>query len=294
MDRTPTVSVLLPAWHAQDTVAQAVRDILNQEAISLELIAIHQGGPDATLRALQDVTDPRFRLVQLQEPDTAAALEAGRALVRGEWIARIDADDRCAPTRLVEQLRYAEATGALVVPCQVEAFPAGREQLVAWQNALVHHQEMAAERFVEMPWFTATALFRAEALARVGGWRSGPFQEDYDLVVRLFAAGVRTEKLPAVRYRWQIHPGQDTWRWSRDRVRAQKAAWLDLPADAYVAGTGRSLSEWAALLGLPAVPLDPRHPELLPPGFPVLVFGAAVVRARLRAALGQRPHLFVA
>lgn len=205
-----------------------------------------------------------------------------------------DADDRCPPTRLAEQLAHAEATGAAVVPCQLQPFPEGRQAYAAWQNGLCTHAQMAAERFIEVPWFHATAIFRPDVLEQVGGWRSGDFLEDYDLVFRLFAAGVRQEKLPAVRYRWRIHPGQITARWPLHKVRRQKAGWLELPEDAYVAGTGRSLQEWAALLGRPAVPFDPRQPESLPPGFPVLVFGSPKVRRRLRAALGDRPHVFVA
>lgn len=259
----------------------------------LELLAIHQGPRDATLQALERIADPRFHILRQDQPDLARALELGRRHARGEWIARMDADDRCPPSRLSEQLAHAEATGAQVVPCQVRPFPAGRRAFAAWQNSLLSHQQMAQERFVEVPWFHATAIFRPDALARVGGWRSGDFLEDYDLVFRLFAAGVRQEKLPAVRYRWRIHPGQITARWPLDKVREQKASWLDLPGDAYVAGTGRSLQQWAALLALPAVEFDPRRPDTLPQGYPVLVFGSEKVRRRLRAALRGREGGFV-
>lgn len=288
------ITVLLPAWRAAGTVGLAVQDLLDQTWRDLEVVAIHQGDDDATLAELRRVRDRRFHLLHHDEPGVAEALEAGRRAASGAWIARMDADDRCPPTRLAEQVAHADSTGAAVVPCQVEPFPWGREAWCAWQNSLVAHDRMAEERFVEVPWFHATALFQPEVLAAVGGWRGGDFLEDYDLVLRLFAAGVRQEKLPAVRYRWRVHPAQKTARWPLEKIRLQKAAALDLPADAYVAGTGESLRAWAALLRRPAVTLDPRRPDLLPPGFPVLVFGAAAVRQRLRAALGDRPHLFVA
>ncbi|MCK6507641.1 glycosyltransferase family 2 protein [Myxococcota bacterium] len=288
------ISVLLPAWRAEKTVGEAVADVLGQRWRDLELIVIHQGGDDPTLEVLRRVRDPRFHLLRRDEPGTALALEMGRAAASGEWIGRMDADDRCPPTRLAEQVAHADRTGAPVLSCRVEPFPGGREAYCAWQNSLCTHEQMAAERFIEVPWFHATMLARPEALDAVGGWRPGDFLEDYDLVLRLFAAGIRQEKLPEVRYRWRIHPAQTTASWPAHKIRRQKVEALDLPADAYLVGTGRSLEAWAALLGRPALAVDLGRPLDLPPGFPVLVVGSAPVRQRLRAALGERPHLFVA
>jgi hypothetical protein len=145
-----------------------------------------------------------------------------------------------------------------------------------------------------VPWFHATALFRAEALQRVGGWREGLHIEDYDLVMRLFEAGVRQEKLPEPLYRWRVHEAQATAGWPIERIREQKARALRLPEGAYVAGRGRSLAEWAARLRLPAFELDAALSAELPPGFPVLVIGSPGARARLRQRLAGRPHRFVA
>ena len=288
------ISVLIPVWQAADTVALAVQDALDQRWDALEVLAIHQGPPDRSLAALQRIRDPRLSILRTEQAGTAAALELGRTAARGEWIARLDADDRCPPERLQEQVRWADRTGAQVVPCQWAPFPEGRERYALWQNALLRHEEMARERFVEAPWMQGTAIFRREALQAVGGWHSGDFMEDYDQVLRLFAAGIRQEKLPQVCYRWRIHAAQDTLRRSLAEVRALKARHLDLPPGAYVAGTGRSLQEWALLLGRPAVSFDPRRPQNLPEGYPVLVFGSPQVRAALRRALADRPHVFVA
>ncbi len=296
------ISVLMPAWQAADTVEAAARDILEQRwtaaepavELEVELIVVTQGDDPDTVEAVQRIDDPRLRLLHQEEPGLARALERGRAAATGEWIARMDADDRCAPTRLERQLAHAARTGAEVVPCRVEPFPRGREAFCAWQNSLVTHEEMEAERFIEVPWFHATALFRAEALQRVGGWREGLHLEDYDLVLRLFEAGVRQEKLPEALYRWRVHDAQATAAWPIQRIREQKARALRLPPDAYVAGRGRSLAEWAARLSLPAFELDAALSAPLPPGYPVLVLGSPQARARLRQRLADRPHRFIA
>ena len=288
------ISVLLPAWRAGPTIAAAVADVLGQIDVELELIAVHQGPDDDTLRALQAVDDPRLRLLRLAEPDTGAALEHARQHARHAWLARMDADDRCPPDRLHSQLTAAIQTGAEVVACQVQALAEeggpDRGRYLDWHNRLLDPALMAAERFVEAPYLQGASLLAAAAVDRVGGWRAGTTQEDYDLLLRLFAADVVHHKVARPLYQWRIHPGQHSQQVDPAAVRLLKAAHLLplLDRDAYVAGVGRSAATWAALLGLPAVDFNGRDCSALPAGQPICVFGSEGVRSRVRAGLRAR------
>lgn len=288
------ISVLLPAWRAGPFIAAAAADVLGQEGVELELIAVHQGPDDDTLRALQAVDDPRLRLLRLPHADTGAALEHARQFARYPWLARMDADDRCPSDRLRRQLAAALETGAQVVACQVQALAqAGgpdRGRYLDWHNRLLDPQLMAAERFVEAPYLQGAALLAAAAVDRVGGWLPGTPQEDYDLLLRLFDNGVAHHKVPLPLYQWRIHPGQHSLQVDPNAVRALKARRLSplLGRDAYVAGVGRSAAAWAELLGLPAVEFDGRDCSRLPKGQPICVFGNEGVRNRVRAGLQSR------
>jgi GT2 family glycosyltransferase len=97
---------------------------------------------------------------------------------------------------------------------QVEAFPApaaGMQRYFAWQNALVTPSDHARSIFVEAPLCHPTALIRRAALEHVGGFREVAWPQDYDLWLRLDAAGFGLAKVPRVLYRWRVHSSSVTW-----------------------------------------------------------------------------------
>ncbi len=60
---------------------------------------------------------------------------------------------------------------------------------VEWQNALVDHDAMARDRFVESPLVHPSVAMRTAALRRLGGWRDFDGPEDYDLWLRALRRG---------------------------------------------------------------------------------------------------------
>jgi hypothetical protein len=66
----------------------------------------------------------------------------------------------------------------------------------AWLNGLTTSAAVARDLFVEAPLCHPASAIRAAALARAGGWRQGPFPEDYDLWLRLAAAGGALANVP--------------------------------------------------------------------------------------------------
>jgi glycosyltransferase involved in cell wall biosynthesis len=104
----PLVSVILPAYNAQDHIAQAVASVLSQDHTHLELLVVDDGSTDDTVNhpALQD---PRIRVLRQQNAGPASARNLGLAQARGELIAFIDADDLWLPGKLSLQVGYLQA-----------------------------------------------------------------------------------------------------------------------------------------------------------------------------------------
>jgi hypothetical protein len=118
------------------------------------------------------------------------------------------------PTRFEAQLALMESAPALVAcGCGVEYFPReavrdGAIRYESWLNAAVTPEEIAREIFVECPLAHPSFFLRAEALAAVGGYRDVPWPEDYDLLLRLWAAGGRLAKVPDRLLRWREGPAR--------------------------------------------------------------------------------------
>jgi len=189
-----------------------------------------------------------------------------------------------------------------------------------WHNALLEHDAMEREAWIDSPLCHGTALLRADAVAAIGGWRDRGLPEDVDLWLRGFAAGWRFAKLPRVLYAWRQHAASAT----RRDPRYARARMIEIKCEGLarrgfggngravqVVGVGTSLAEWRAALagedagagGVPRALVAPRPTAaalagLVPPC--VLVFGAAPARARWRTALAAtglvelRDFVFVA
>jgi glycosyltransferase involved in cell wall biosynthesis len=263
----------MPFRDAGETVEEAVRSILAQEDVDLELVAVDDGSRDdgrARVRALA-AHDPRVVVVEGDGCGIVGALARGLSIARGTIIARMDADDVALPGRLVKQAAALAADRGLgVVGVQVEAFGhrgEGMRRYVAWQNGVVSAADHARELFVESPLCHPSVALSRTALEAVGGWREAPWAEDYDLWLRLDAAGWRIAKVPEVLLRWRQREGSLTF----SDPRYSLASFCEARA-CYLA------------------------PKLLRAGRSVVVWGAGQTGKRLARALeahGVRPRRFV-
>jgi glycosyltransferase involved in cell wall biosynthesis len=247
----PLVSVLMPFRDASATVEQAASSILDQRGVTLELVAVDDGSRDdgpARMRAVA-ARDARVVLVAGEGRGIVGALARGLAVARGAVIARMDADDVALPGRLARQASALADDARLgVVATQVETLgPCGEgmRRYVAWQNGVVTASDHARELFVESPVCHPSVALPRAALDAVGGWRDAPWAEDYDLWLRLDAAGWRIAKIPSVLLLWRQREGSLTFsdpRYSLERFREARACYL-APK---LRRTGRAVVVWGA------------------------------------------------
>ncbi|GHU05641.1 hypothetical protein FACS1894205_5940 [Alphaproteobacteria bacterium] len=106
----PKVSVLLPAYNAEKYIAEAIQSILDQTFTDFEFIIINDGSKDNTVKIIRQFVDPRIIFIDNeQNSGLIAALNQGLDLARGEYIARMDADDISLPTRFAKQVAFMDA-----------------------------------------------------------------------------------------------------------------------------------------------------------------------------------------
>jgi hypothetical protein len=183
----PLVSVVMPCFNAGKHVAEAVASILTQTHRALELIVVDDGSTDGTAATLAAIDDPR--LVILRNSGNSGIVETlnrGFAAARGEFIARMDADDVALPVRIEKQIRHLRAHPELaVVGTGVAYIDEDGRPLVSPRlpprSANVIRWRLLAGNCIHHP----TVVFRRSALVMPIYSAASPDAEDYALWLRL-------------------------------------------------------------------------------------------------------------
>jgi glycosyltransferase involved in cell wall biosynthesis len=231
---TPRVSVLLPVRDALPFLGDCLASLAAQSLGDFEVVAVDDGSRDGSheLLAATARRDRRLRLLRQPRRGLVAALNRGLAACRAPYVARLDADDLAARRRLELQAAALDVDPELgVLSCRVRHFPSsavgrGFRIYERWLNRLVSHEQIVRERFIESPLPHPSVMARRRVLQGAGGYRDRGWPEDYDLWLRLAAAGIRFAKLPRCLVGWRAHAGRLTHtdrRYAVERFLACKA-----------------------------------------------------------------------
>jgi hypothetical protein len=201
--RAPRVSVVMPLFNAAPYVEKAVRSVLEQTYRDFELIIVDDGSTDGSAETVRAITDPHIRLITKANEGIASALNAGVAAARGEFIARMDADDVAMPERLARQVAYMDAHSELgLLGTWAEIVDADGTRVSAFEHP-VTHERIQHDLLFDTPFAHPTMLIRRALLGSVGGYDGDPaIFEDHDLWRRMITR-TRGANLPEhlLRYR---------------------------------------------------------------------------------------------
>jgi glycosyltransferase involved in cell wall biosynthesis len=189
----PRISCLLPVYNGEEFLEEAIGSILGQTFRDFELVVVDDGSRDTTPAILERLAaaDPRLRVIRQENGGIVAALNTGLKACRGEYIARMDADDVALPHRFQVQLDYLDAHPDCVLV-------GGVARSVSPDGKTVERTTGGRHRRTDLTCFPpkiAVSMHplitvRREALLAIGGYRSDfPHAEDYDLFIRLSKLG---------------------------------------------------------------------------------------------------------
>jgi glycosyltransferase involved in cell wall biosynthesis len=151
----PRVSVLMSVYNGEQYLKDAIESILSQTFCDFEFIVIDDGSSDSTpdILAHYQQREPRVLAHRFDHNrGLSAALNFGIRLARGEYIARMDADDISLPNRLQEQVGFMDAHPEIgvcgtwveligAIEGQIWKYPTRHEAIHArmlFANTLVH------------------------------------------------------------------------------------------------------------------------------------------------------------
>ena len=120
---SPIISVLLPCYNAAATLQESLDSVLRQSFTDFEVLVLDDGSTDAPI---PPAADPRVRCLRSEQNlGLSRQLNIGLEQARGEFVARLDADDVALPERLFKQLDLMlQHTEIGICGCQAQLFDA--------------------------------------------------------------------------------------------------------------------------------------------------------------------------
>ncbi len=278
MPNNPKVSILLPVFDSANTLPACLASIARQTHTNWECVLVDDGSTDAShaiaCRAARD--DERIRVIERPHRGLVSALNTGIDHCRGDFVARMDADDLMHRERLKHQAEALAAEPALAgVGSHVRLFPrkpltAGMRNYERWINGMDARERIRADRFVECPILHPTLMLRSDVL-RVHRYRDRGWPEDYDLLLRLQHANHELAVVPRRLLAKRCAPerlSQTNDAYAIDRFTACKAeflaaSFLERTSDYLLwgyGGTGRALRRALAQHGKTPAAIVELHP----------------------------------
>lgn len=209
-DVNPTISVLMGVYYRSNDIAllkRSVTSILSQTFSSFELLICDDGSTSDALSFLDALAhaDSRIRLIRRGDLlALPAKLNACLAEAKGDWIARMDDDDYSHPKRFERQLEYLASHSRIAfVGCCVGLYQGGEKV----GDRFLPKYPQAKDFYMVQPYIHPALMFRREALEAVEGYSEDKhclLCEDYDLLLRLYAAGYKGANLQEILFDYTV------------------------------------------------------------------------------------------
>lgn len=201
----PLISVLVTCYNLGTYLEEAVTSVLAQSVRDVEILIVDDGSTDAaTVRLLASPPRwPRTTVHRTANQGLARARNHLLALAAGTYVCALDADDRVHPQYFAKALAaFDDDPGLTFVASGVRMF--GAEERI-WQHSQCDLPTLLAEDTV-----MTAALTRRDVVVGLGGYDEqmpAAGDEDWDLWIRIVAAGHRGRILQEVLFDYRRRPG---------------------------------------------------------------------------------------
>lgn len=199
------VSFVVTAYNYDQFIDECLDSCLGQQGTSLnyEVIVVDDGSTDDTPILLARRSDPRLRVLRIENSGIELASNAGFAAANGRFIVRVDADDALAPNYLARLSPMLELEFGFYYP----------DYSVIDTNGVVlevvHLPEFDVAEIMTRGDFLATGtLLRAELLHSLSGYATQTRNsglENYELILKLINSGVKGTHVATPLFKYRRH-----------------------------------------------------------------------------------------
>lgn len=247
------ISIILPVKDTSIYLEECINSIIRQHYPHWELIAVNDGSSDNSLQILESFAklDNRIRVLDNPSPSLINALKLGFKESTGDYITRMDSDDKMPEDKL-QSMMYAwqsNGKGSLITGgvkyFSDEELGDGYKRYADWINNLAKDQTYLENKYRECVIPSCCWLIHRDDFTKAGGFESEIYPEDYDLCFRFINQGLNIIGIDKTLHYWRDHPE----RISRNLEVYQDHRFFDLKLSTFLAhdrDKSRPLVLWGA------------------------------------------------
>lgn len=106
------ISVIIPAFNSERTIARAIESVLSQGYTDYEIIVVDDGSTDDTANAVKRY-GPKVIYIYQENAGPSVARNTALSVSKGPWIAFLDSDDEWLPGKLQKQIQLLDRNPGL-------------------------------------------------------------------------------------------------------------------------------------------------------------------------------------
>lgn len=220
--KNPKISVIMPVYNAGKYLREAIDSILNQTFSDFEFLIYNDGSTDDSDEIIKSYIDPRIKYAKIKKnAGYVVLLNKGIEEARGEFIARMDADDISLPFRFEEQLKFMKENDEIgICGSWIEQF--GNHSAIV--NLPSTNLDINTSLFYGTPFSHPSVMIRGSVLRDNNLFYDNHylFAEDYELFERM-SLFTQAANITKVLLKYRLHGTQvSTKKWNKQYFLAGK------------------------------------------------------------------------
>jgi glycosyltransferase involved in cell wall biosynthesis len=228
----PLVSILIPFKDVENYIEECFSSIESQTYRNWEVIAVNDSSSDASAFIAKQFSarDSRFQIVSNDKSGIITALRKAYKLCKGDYITRMDADDRMSVDRvqtmvtsLIEHGKGTIAIGLVKYFCETGVND-GYDRYEKWLNKLTVNGTNFEEIYKECVIPSPSWMVHKEDFEDCGAFEPNRYPEDYDLAFRYYEKKLRCIPCSKTLHYWRDY----NTRTSRTSIHYAQNYFLDI------------------------------------------------------------------
>lgn len=200
------VSVILPVYNGEKFLKKSIDSVLNQSYNNFELIIINDGSTDKSdLIINKYLPNDKIKYFSRENKGLVATLNEAIQISSGRFIARMDQDDICYPTRIKKQLDFLIKYNIDVCGSSYEIIDENEKVLKVINTFNEYFEVMISAMLV--PFAHPSVMFRNIFKSKGFSYGSGEitFAEDYDLWIKMAKKDISFGNLKEVLFKYRVY-----------------------------------------------------------------------------------------